>query len=96
MQCLLGCAALFAPRLVLVVVWLFSDFLGRAYQGWVWPLLGFLFLPLTTLTYAWAMNAQGSVSGVYLVAVVVAVLVDLGLVGGGSEAGRRGYARRRG
>ena len=96
MQCFLGCLALFAPRLVLVLVWLFSDFLGRTYDGWIWPLLGFFFLPLTTLVYAWAMNAQGSVSGLYLVAVVVAVLVDLGLVGGGGEAGRRGYNRRHG
>jgi len=97
MQCFLGCAALFAPRVVLVLTWLFSDFLSRAYEGWVWPLLGFFFLPLTTLTYAWAFNStQGHVTGLPLAAVVVAVLIDLGLLGGGSEASRRGYARRRG
>ncbi|HEX2972036.1 MAG TPA: hypothetical protein VHP11_06870 [Tepidisphaeraceae bacterium] len=77
------------PRVVLVLVWLFSGYLGRAYQTVIWPVLGFIFLPLTTLAYAFAMNANnGSVSGIYLVIVVVAVLVDLGLIGGG-EAGRR-------
>jgi hypothetical protein len=89
MPCLLGCLALLTPRLVLVLVWLFSNYLGRAYHTAIWPVLGFFFLPLTTLAYAFAMNSNyGSVSGIYLVIVVIAVLVDLGLIGGG-EAGRR-------
>jgi hypothetical protein len=84
MPCLLGCLALATPRLVLALVWLFSDgYIGRAYQTVIWPLLGFFFLPLTTLAYAFAYNStDGHVSGWYLVLVVVAVLVDLGLVGG--------------
>jgi len=45
-------------------------------------------MPLTTLAYAWAINSRGSVAGVHLVVVVVAALIDLGLVGG-SAAGRR-------
>jgi hypothetical protein len=88
--CLLGLLALVAPRLVLFLVFLFSDYLGRAYETNFWPLLGFLFLPLTTLAYAWAKNSAGSISGIYLVVVVVAVLLDLGLLGGAS----RGRSRR--
>jgi Mg2+ and Co2+ transporter CorA len=41
--------------------------------------LGFFFLPLTTLAYAWAMNSKGSVSGLYLVVVILAVLTDLAM-----------------
>ncbi|MCY2954591.1 MAG: hypothetical protein NTU53_21895 [Planctomycetota bacterium] len=95
MPCLLGCLALVTPRIVLALVWLFGGgYLGRAYHSVIWPLLGFVFLPLTTLAYAFAMNANhGSVSGIYLVIVVIAVLVDLGLTGGG-EAGRRRHGRR--
>jgi hypothetical protein len=94
MPCFLGCAALFVPRLVLVLVWLFSGYLGRAYDSVLWPLLGFFFMPLTTLAYAFAMNAAGSVSGLYLVIVVLAVLVDLGLIGGGGrEASRRKWTK---
>ena len=59
---LLGCLALGAPRLVLFLVWLLSDYLGRAYASNFWPFLGFLFLPLTTLAYAWAKNSSGSVN----------------------------------
>ena len=44
--------------------------------------------PADGLAYAWAMNSHGSVEGVYLVAVVVAVLCDLGIVGGGARARR--------
>ena len=95
MSCLLGCMALFTPRLVLALVWLFSDYLVRAYETMLWPLLGFFFLPLTTLAYAWAMNSnQGSVSGVHLVVVVAAVLADLGVIGGGGHAGRQRYRVR--
>ena len=90
MPCLLAVLALFVPRIVLVLVWLFSGYLGRAYETWVWPVLGFFFLPLTTLAYAWAMNSNDrSVSGVYLAVVVLAVLVDLGILGGGGRASQR-------
>jgi len=90
MPLLVGCLALCAPRFVLFLVWLLSDYLGAAYATWIWPLLGFFFLPLTTLAYAWAWhNGAGSVSGVGLAVVVVAVLIDLSMLGGGGEASRR-------
>lgn len=89
MPCLVVLIAFFAPRLALFLVWLFSNYLGQAYQSVVWPLLGFFFAPYTTLAYAWAINANGSVSGVYLVGVIVAALLDLGVIGGGAEAKRR-------
>ena len=82
MPCLVGCLALSAPRFAIVLVVFFSDYIGRAYETTIWPFLGFLFMPLTTLAYAWAINSSGSISGIQLVAVVVAVLMDLGLVGG--------------
>jgi hypothetical protein len=77
------------PRLALALVFLFSNYLGRAYDTMIWPLLGFFFMPLTTLAYAWAVNTHGSVTGIYLVVVVIAVLMDLGLVGGSGASARR-------
>ena len=91
MGCLVGCAALLFPRLVLFFIFLFSNYLGRAYETNFWPFLGFLFMPLTTLGYAWAMNSNGSVSGLYLVVVVIAVLMDLGLTGKGAHEGRKSW-----
>ena len=88
MPLLVGCLALATPRLAIALVFVFSDYLGRAYETILWPLLGFFFMPLTTLAYAFAINSNGSVDGMYLVVVVVAVLLDLGLVGWGSKRGR--------
>ncbi len=94
MPCLIGCFALFMPRVALFLVWFFSDYLDTAYQTILWPLLGFIFMPLTTLAYAWAWHqGNGSVSGIGLVVVVFAVLIDLGLLGTG-ESSRRRYRSR--
>lgn len=84
MGCLLAILALLTPRVVIVLLVLFTTYIGDAYQTFHWPLLGFFFLPLTTLAYALAINVNGSVDGLYLVIVIVAVLFDLGTFGGGA------------
>ncbi len=82
MPCLLGCLALTAPRLVVALLFLFSDYLGRAYETNFWPFLGFLFLPWTTLAYAVAINQNhGDLGGWYMALYVLALLMDLGIVG---------------
>ena len=89
MPCLVGCIALGAPRVAIVLVVIFSDYIGRAYEAMLWPFVGFIFMPLTTLAYAWAINSRGSVAGIHMVVVVLAVLMDLGVVGGGAASRRR-------
>ena len=89
MPCVLGCIALVAPRLTIVLVVIFSNYIGRAYETMLWPLIGFFFMPLTTLAYAWAINSRGSVDGLHLVVIVIAVLMDLGLIGGSASSRRR-------
>ena len=69
------------PRAVLLLLFLLTNFLSRAYHGLLVPLLGFIFLPLTTLVYAWILNSGGSAQGVYLVAIIICIMVDLGLIG---------------
>jgi len=85
MGCIWLIVAMLMPRVALVLIWLLSDYLERAFQTALWPIIGFIFLPTTTLAWAFAINAHGSVDGWYLVLVVVAVLWDLGH-GGGSAA----------
>jgi hypothetical protein len=89
MPLVVGCLALMAPRFAIVLVVLLSDYIGRAYENLLWPLLGFLFMPLTTLAYAWAINSRGSVEGLQLVVVVIAILMDLGLIGGSAASRKR-------
>lgn len=96
MPCLLALVAFFFPRVIIALLALFSNYLSTAYHTLLWPLLGFFFLPYTTLAYAWAMHSGGAV-GFNLVVVVVAVLVDLGVLGGGAKARRkRVYVERSG
>lgn len=83
MPCLVALLALGAPRITIVLLVIFSDWIGHAYNTILWPFLGFIFMPYTTLAYALAINYNGSVSGLYLVLLVIAVLVDLGSLGGG-------------
>ncbi len=86
MPCIIALIAAFFPRLVLIGLAIFSDYLPRAFGGWLWPILGFFFLPFTTLAYAFGKNSNGSIDGWYLVLMIVAVLMDLGIVGGGAKA----------
>ncbi|RMH25672.1 MAG: hypothetical protein D6693_08530 [Planctomycetota bacterium] len=86
MPCLIALLALVAPRLTIVVLVIVSDWIGAAYQTVLWPLLGFVFMPYTTLAYALAIHQAGSVSGGWLALVVLAVLADLGSMGGGGRS----------
>ena len=82
MPCLLALLALISPRLALFAIWIFSDLLGRVFDYWIVPVLGFFLLPWTTLVYAWmwALGTNG-VNGFEVVLVVLAFLADLGAYG---------------
>jgi hypothetical protein len=72
-------------------MFLLSNYLERAYHGLLLPLLGFFFLPLTTIVYAWLVNTHRPLDGVNLLILVVAVIVDAGGLGGGEWHRRRRY-----
>jgi hypothetical protein len=70
--------ALFA-RLALLVVWIVTPLVNRAFHGsWLLPLLGILFLPITTLAYVLVYDISGSVTGWGWLWVVLAFFLDLG------------------
>lgn len=89
MGCLLALLALATPRFVIVLLWLFSDYLARAYDTWFWPFLGFIFLPTTTIAYAFAVNTYDGVRGWGLVAVIVGVVIDFGLLSNSARNRKR-------
>lgn len=91
MPCLLVIVAAAFPRVILVLMFLLSTYLQRAYHGLLVPLLGFIFLPLTTLVYAWMTNNAMPLEGVNLLILVVAVIVDVGGLGGGEYHRRRRF-----
>ena len=83
MACLFVLFLLAFPRIALVLLFLFSTYLERAYHGLLVPLVGFIFLPLTTLAYAWMVNTAQPLAGLNLIILIVAVVVDLGGLSGG-------------
>jgi hypothetical protein len=89
MSCLLVILVLIFPRIAIVLLFLFSHYLERAYHGLLLPFVGFLFLPLTTLAYAWMVNTGRPTEGINLVILIVAVVIDLGGLSGGEYHRRR-------
>jgi len=83
MPCLLVLIVLLFPRIVLVAMFLLSNYLQTAYQNLLIPVLGFIFLPLTTLVYAWIVNSHLPLEGINLIFLILAVVIDVGGLGGG-------------
>jgi len=87
MPCLAALLALISPRLALFFIWIFSGMLGRAFDSWILPVLGFFLLPWTTLAYAvmWDVGTH-RVSGFEWFVVVLAFLADVGSYASGQRA----------
>ena len=88
MCCVLALLAFVGPRVALVLLWLFTGYLSRAFDGVLLPLLGFLFLPWTTIAWAIAQNEFGGASAIGLIVIALGFLADIGVLGGGAR-GRR-------
>lgn len=89
MPCLFLILILAFPRVVLLLLFFLTDYLTRAYHDLLIPLIGFIFVPLTTLAYAWMVNNHLPLEGVNLLILLLAVVLDLGGLGGGYHRSRR-------
>ena len=86
MGCLVLIFALVSARLAIIVTWLFTGVLGRAYDEWWLPVLGFFLLPWTTLAYAWMWDAgTNEVTGFEWFIVILAFLFDVGSYYGSAQ-----------
>ena len=89
MRCFGTILAIFFPRLALIVIALFTNWIRLSFHSVLWPLLGFLFMPYTTLAYMAAMlNNNHVVNGGWLALVIIAALFDVGGQGGSARARR--------
>jgi len=93
MACLLLILFVAFPRIALLFLFFLSNYLERAYHGLLLPILGFLFLPLTTLAYAWMVNSGLPTTGINLLILIAAVVIDLSSLSGGEYHRRRRWAR---
>ena len=78
MCCLALIAGLIGPRIALFIWWVFGDKVDKAFDGWVWPLLGLIFLPWTTLAYVLMWSPVGGVEGWEWLVVALGVALDIG------------------
>ena len=78
MPCLFALFAAFTPRLALLFLWLFTPMVNSVFHGaWLWPLLGIIFLPFTTLMYVLVVAPLGPTNIWGWFAVLMGLLIDL-------------------
>jgi len=91
MGCLIVLLMAFSARVALVFTWIFTDLISRAFDGWIIPLAGLVFLPWTALLYALVYSPLKGVSLLGWVIVAIGFLTDVATLGDG---GRRAKARQ--
>ena len=78
MPCLMVLLALCIPRVVIVLLWLFTQWFNGTFPTPLWPVLGFVFLPTTLLWYTAVQHwFAGQWTVVPIVGIVIALLIDL-------------------
>jgi hypothetical protein len=79
MGCLFVLLAAFAPRLVVIFAWIARPtYFDSVFDTWIFPLLGLIFLPFTTLMWLFLGAPPLGVHGWDWLWVGLAVVLDLG------------------
>ena len=90
MGCIVAIIALLFPRVLIVVLWFLTDWFNGVFNGLLIPILGFLFMPVTTLWYSVVINYYGGEwNNIAVVGMVVAVVIDLSTTGGSYRSRQR-------
>ncbi len=85
MPCLFAILVVVFPRVAIVLLYLLTNFFAHVYSSVLIPILGFLFLPLTLIVYTYFVNSHTVLNTASFVILFVAVIIDLGLVGGAAR-----------
>jgi hypothetical protein len=76
------------PRAAIIAWWLLDMARWQAAFGsFIWPVLGFFFMPWTTL--AVVLVAPGGVGGLELILIMIAIAVDVTSYAGGAYGNRK-------
>ena len=87
MCCFFTTLLFLGPRAAVLIWWLIRPvYFNAIFNTWIWPLLGLIFMPWTTLMYV--IVAPGGVFGLDWFWVVLAVLADLSTYAGGGYGNR--------
>jgi uncharacterized membrane protein len=88
--CLLALLAAVSARLVLIILWLFTTLVDRAFDTFIVPLLGLIVFPYATLFYVLAYQPVVGVTDWGWVFVVLGFVLDLGSYGASARARQGG------
>ena len=78
---LVALLAILLPRLTMVLLWLFTNWFDRVFPNILWPIVGFIFLPLTTLWYSVVQNWFGGQWDVVpIIGMVIAIIIDISTI----------------
>ena len=86
--CLIALAAAFSPRLATFLIWIFTDRMSIAFSSFWYGLLGWIFLPWTTLAWAIAYAPIKGVEGFGWFLVIFAFVLDISTHLGAARARR--------
>lgn len=87
MCCLVTTLLFLGPRAGIVIWWLLQPVRwSSAFDTFLWPVLGFLFLPWTTLAYVAV--APGGVVGADWLLLLLALIIDIASYAGGGYGNR--------
>lgn len=78
-----------SPRLAIFFVWAFTDRMTVAFDHAWMGIIGFFFLPWTTLAWSFCYAPVRGVRGFGWFIVILALLTDLGVWSGSSQARKR-------
>lgn len=73
---------LITPRLTIAILWLFSGWFDGVFATRAWPILGFLFMPLTLLWFSVVEQwFQGTWNWWQILIVILLAMTDFGIIG---------------
>lgn len=76
-MCLVFLLALFAPRVAFLLMWIFGTRVDHAFDTWLIPLLGLMFVPWASIVYTMLWHPVTGVEGFAWAFIVIAAMVDL-------------------
>ena len=87
--CLLLLGLLLGPRILLILIWIFTNWYN-AFESSLVAFLGWLFLPCTSMAWMYIyFNNGGNIEGGYLLLLILGVLFDIGTFSGSGHQSRR-------
>ena len=92
MGCLFALGAAFFPRIMFLILWIARPvYVDAVFDTWIWPLLGLIFLPWTTVLYTVGYIAGGAAAPWGILGIFVGLFLDIALHARSVTMGRDRY-----